>query len=786
MRAASPPSLPVVLILLVPALAGNSSTRGEVSRPPEGDCALFSLPWSVSEPVYRFAGAVPDAVATFRARNGRDWELYLDPLLGTARYAAPIEPFPLVEAPEGAAELDRAAAAAAVLGFIDSNRDLFGPSADELEALEFQPLGGGLLVLFGQHTRSGVPVRGASLRVHIGADGGLRFVKSFLGRGLSEAWEAAGLESAAFLSPEKAAASAGGAVIDQRLELAFEGGRLDAVVPLWRLFVRADGKDLSEGVARGLVEELRDARSGALLAACPLVKHFDVQGEVLGVTAPLDERTGPFRQPQDIAEGIQQPIEGVLITVSRAGPGDPTPPPLPVALTSADGHFQASVPNTVFEPAQLVGTLATVFALEDLDPCVDQAFLTPCLALSVQAPDENEACVDNDQSVGLCFADEALRQDSALPFVFVFNQGGMRRFPGAIFRSFWLQCFVHGRRVLRWCNERIADAFSVMPEEVRPARLSPLVIQVREPPSALEPGYHPRTDTESAHVTAPLRAFFNDDWRGRPRPPAESFPMMPTMTAHEVAHHVLWELGEVAGTTQVEEGLADALAAMALDDPRVFFTTASQAGPAGYGLDVIPAGGDPNRYISELRAAVASGFWELSQQLQQRGHDGDHAARLLLRFVRANHAREPSMRTYEDPAALLVELMTINDDLNLEFGAMEHRVTTTRLRDSFRHCHFLGGVPFVRGDTNLDSEVDISDAVLTLGYLFNGSAQPHDCRDAMDSDDNGLLELTDAVRILNFLFLDRNLPPAPPFPDCDVDKTRVGDPFCCAEFTCPE
>jgi hypothetical protein len=344
----APRVLRVFVLSMVLALGSAAGTAADFSRPPEGECALYSLPWAPSEPVYRFDDEVPEVVETFRARHGRDWILYLDPLLGTARFAAPLAPLTLLAVPEGSAELDPAAAAAAAAAFIDLNRDLFGAGAEELSPPSFQALGGGLLVVFGQRTRSGVSVRGASLRLQVARDGTLGFVKSFLGRGLSEAWEAAGLDGAALLSAEGASSSAvsgGWETLGARLELAFDEGRLDAVIPLWRLHLWQE--------ARGMVEELRDARSGALVRSCELVKH--AFGHASGVAAPLDDIFSP---PQAIDEDVLQPLEGLVVTLPL-----PEAPPgmLPLrllGLTAGDGSFQGTIPGDPTGPVTLVSFLA--------------------------------------------------------------------------------------------------------------------------------------------------------------------------------------------------------------------------------------------------------------------------------------------------------------------------------------------------------------------------------------------------------------------------------------------
>ena len=85
--------------------------------------------------------------------------------------------------------------------------------------------------------------------------------------------------------------------------------------------------------------------------------------------------------------------------------------------------------------------------------------------------------------------------------------------------------------------------------------------------------------------------------------------------------------------------------------------------------------------------------------------------------------------------------------------------------------------PFVRGNANLDDEVDLADAVFTLNHLFLGG--PLLCRDAMDADDDGTLTLTDPVYVLQFLFRGGSAPSAP-FPTAGFDPTV--DSLFCSQF----
>jgi len=92
--------------------------------------------------------------------------------------------------------------------------------------------------------------------------------------------------------------------------------------------------------------------------------------------------------------------------------------------------------------------------------------------------------------------------------------------------------------------------------------------------------------------------------------------------------------------------------------------------------------------------------------------------------------------------------------------------------DALLYVIFGSGVkvPFIRGDSNRSGSVDLSDAVTILNYLFLGTAVLK-CKDAADADDNGRLELTDAVYILGHLFLGHAEPP-PPFPKAGTDPTE--------------
>ena len=86
---------------------------------------------------------------------------------------------------------------------------------------------------------------------------------------------------------------------------------------------------------------------------------------------------------------------------------------------------------------------------------------------------------------------------------------------------------------------------------------------------------------------------------------------------------------------------------------------------------------------------------------------------------------------------------------------------------------------FVRGDSDATGEMNITDAVFILNYLFLGGRQP-DCLDAADSDDDGTLSITDGVRILGVLFLGTGIIPPPNV--CGPDPTAEDLELGCESF----
>ena len=87
---------------------------------------------------------------------------------------------------------------------------------------------------------------------------------------------------------------------------------------------------------------------------------------------------------------------------------------------------------------------------------------------------------------------------------------------------------------------------------------------------------------------------------------------------------------------------------------------------------------------------------------------------------------------------------------------------------------------FVRGDSDDNGILNLTDAIFNLNYLFIGGAEPT-CRDSADADNNGNLQLTDGVFILMFLF-NGGAPPPDPGVECGVDPADPADAMACDTY----
>jgi hypothetical protein len=75
----------------------------------------------------------------------------------------------------------------------------------------------------------------------------------------------------------------------------------------------------------------------------------------------------------------------------------------------------------------------------------------------------------------------------------------------------------------------------------------------------------------------------------------------------------------------------------------------------------------------------------------------------------------------------------------------------------------------IRGDADGTARVNITDVIVILEHLFLGRSGLG-CLDGADTDDSGVIDISDAVLLLNQQFRGGN-PLPPPFPECGTDPT---------------
>jgi len=70
------------------------------------------------------------------------------------------------------------------------------------------------------------------------------------------------------------------------------------------------------------------------------------------------------------------------------------------------------------------------------------------------------------------------------------------------------------------------------------------------------------------------------------------------------------------------------------------------------------------------------------------------------------------------------------------------------------------GGTFIRGDATGEGNLNLTDAVVILDYLFRGAAPPA-CLDRLDVNDDGAIDIVDPIYLLVHLYAGGPPPPAP-------------------------
>jgi hypothetical protein len=199
----------------------------------------------------------------------------------------------------------------------------------------------------------------------------------------------------------------------------------------------------------------------------------------------------------------------------------------------------------------------------------------------------------------------------------------------------------------------------------------------------------------------------------------------------------------------------------------------------GVGFDIFKNAGEPsNNHIRLTFDGAQVADVNINQQTLDLADGLFHHATILLDFLQNGTNLTVTLDTSVTPISKHFIQGMRSYESRVAFGA--------RTGGEFAH-HDLDNIkvsfikqtllPFHRGDSDNNGQLQLTDAVRILGYLFLGQTAPT-CLDAADADGNNQLQLTDAVRILGYLFLGQAAPaaPGPPPSPCgtDNDDTHVG------------
>ncbi len=142
---------------------------------------------------------------------------------------------------------------------------------------------------------------------------------------------------------------------------------------------------------------------------------------------------------------------------------------------------------------------------------------------------------------------------------------------------------------------------------------------------------------------------------------------------------------------------------------------------------------------------------------------------------------EGRTRTVDLPDEVLIGLVASAEDASEREGK-EATVEVTFCELSGFPDAPGGGGGFRRGDADDNGAVQLTDAVGILNFLFAGGEAT--CVDAADADDNGTVQLTDAVHVLTFLFGGGPPPPSPGVEACGPDPDPDDGSGCDSYTSC--
>ena len=207
------------------------------------------------------------------------------------------------------------------------------------------------------------------------------------------------------------------------------------------------------------------------------------------------------------------------------------------------------------------------------------------------------------------------------------------------------------------------------------------------------------------------------------------------------------------------------------DAGKIFFTGEGQDGQQGlYAWD-----GASLSVIVDRSTAIPEGTGTFADYQFNRSQPSSDGGKVLFRAVGAGGQEG----IYLKGLGTSIKVIDTSDELD---GKSIVSLTTGPQTSRAGRFGFLAGfadgssgiyiavAPFLRGDSNLDGSIDLSDALKILFFLFVTENSGHSCQKSLDADDTGNIGITDTIWLLRYLFLS-GPPPSQPCPACGVDET---------------
>ena len=735
----------VLVVLAVPcALQAQSSSIPRIRE----DLALPADPLG-GEIVHPHGRDIPDACTEFLEVAGNKWLIVWDRSLATPRLAFPLSPVPLftrtgepLPLATGATPLEQAGQLARL--FIAEHESFLGITTEELN-LTTNPFDGGYLVS-GYQMQRALPVRGTGF--HLRLDGGfqLRSLSARVARGLGHAPDPTLTREGA-----EALAVRSGLTLDGEVasiaQIAFPTGLLEPAAA-WRVW-GVDGE--GEGV-----ELLFDAVTEKPLLSRRTALHFDttIFGKLDGFCPDVDDM---FAIPSEIHPEPQPVPEVFTVTLARAeGTGN---------------QFRDE------EETDRDGIVAAVFANVDSDsPYFIEFYMGKKDRFHYTADPTN--------------AQDVLAHFIQFIAPGTFGTGPAERMfitlndsPRTEHESFYLMA--HHQMLLAYNEIRTTAARIEVPfqeTEARPRKGAGLILDKRGFGYSYEPNIR-RIIMRNDEIQA-------QDDNGRLRK------IVPTIIHHEYGHHAITVLTGSVGEILLNEGISDALASfvaktnMYAHHDRLNPQPTADPHARDLRRDMTSFPTDPRRTVAgalrELFRETIDGisdFDRLRPNYDETRSSG-FTFEIVVRWLgskRIENGIGINSLPLEFSPLIGWELMLAANPTELNHVNVGNTKTKLALLKAAFGSRNLFPHPFLRGDSNSDSEVDIADALKTFNFLFLGDTEAP-CLDAMDTDDSGDVDISDGIALLLHLFAGGD-PPAAPGSSCGWDVTS-GDGLGCISAPC--